>query len=310
MVSHWSRRIAGRAACSGSRSGADPPSLALIVMDPLAAPLSCPCVKGYAQRDYQRLADFLSRELGRPVELAYAESLAKGMEKLGGRADVVIGKRSVVLSDATRADVELEPVAALGNKDGTLYQTGLLVVHSGSTAQKPGDLKDFRIILGTADCDEKNAAARALLAEHGIQLPEEVETSAACSDGATIVVEAGATGNVATVISSYAKPLLEGCGTIKRGDLRVVGETKRVSFVVAFVAKGLPDREKLVGALLATPEEPLIRLALESKQAFVPEPDGLASAGSAENAAGTSEGSANAGRREPGASPTPTGPSR
>jgi outer membrane protein assembly factor BamB len=209
------------------------------------------------------------------------------MEKLGGRADLVIGKRSVVLSDATRADVKLEPIAALGNKDGTLYQTGLLVVHSGSAAEKLGDLKDFRIILGTADCDEKNAAARTLLAEHGLQLPEEVETSAACSDGATIVVEAGATGNVATVISSYAKPLLEGCGTIKRGDLRVIGETKAVPFVVAFVAKDLPDREKLVGALLATPDEPLIRLALESKQGFVPEPDLGQPADEAKNAAGS-----------------------
>ena len=26
------------------------PTLTLVVMDPLAAPLSCPCVKGYAQR--------------------------------------------------------------------------------------------------------------------------------------------------------------------------------------------------------------------------------------------------------------------
>ncbi len=270
------------------RAGAtEAPSLALIVMDPLAAPLSCPCVKGYAQRDYQRLADFLAKRLGRPVELAYAESLGKGMEKLGGRADIVIGKRSVVLADAARAQVKLEPVAALGNKDGTLYQTGLLVVYSSSTAQKPADLRDFRVILGTADCDEKNAAARALLAEHGVQLPAEVETSAACSDGATVVVEAGAAAKVATVISSYAKPLLEGCGTIKRGDLRVIGETKRVPFVVAFVAEGVADRGTLVEALLATPDEPLIRLALESKQGFVPEPDLSRPADEAKNAAGS-----------------------
>jgi outer membrane protein assembly factor BamB/ABC-type phosphate/phosphonate transport system substrate-binding protein len=275
------------------RAGAaEAPSLALIVMDPLAAPLSCPCVKGYAQRDYQRLADFLAKRMGRPVELAYAESLGKGMEKLGGRADIVIGKRSVVLSDAARAQVKLEPVAALGNKDGTLYQTGLLVVYSGSAAQKPADLGDFRVILGTADCDEKNAAARALLAENGVQLPAEVETSAACSDGATVVVEAGAAAKVATVISSYAKPLLEGCGTIKRGDLRVIGETKRVPFVVAFVAEGLADRGKLVEALLATPEEPLIRLALESKQGFVPEPDLSQPADEVKNAAGSESPSA------------------
>jgi len=38
----------------------------------------------------------------------------------------------------------------------------------------------------------------------------------------------------ATVISSYAQPLLEGCGTIKKGDLRVIGETDPMPFVVAF----------------------------------------------------------------------------
>jgi hypothetical protein len=34
----------------------DPAPLTMIVMDPLAAPLACPCVKGYAQRDYEKLA--------------------------------------------------------------------------------------------------------------------------------------------------------------------------------------------------------------------------------------------------------------
>src|SRR5262245_46785642 len=32
-----------------------PGSFVLVVMDPLALPLSCPCVKGYAQRDYDKL---------------------------------------------------------------------------------------------------------------------------------------------------------------------------------------------------------------------------------------------------------------
>ena len=175
-----------------SISSADEPrALSLIVMDPLAAPLSCPCVKGYAQRDYQRLADYLSRKLDRPVQVAFAESLAKGLEKTGGQADLVIGKRSVVLSDARRAGLQIEPLAALGNKDGKLNQCGLLVVRSDSPARTPADVKDFRLILGPADCDEKHAAARELLTQHGIELPEQVETSVACSDGATIVVEAG-----------------------------------------------------------------------------------------------------------------------
>lgn len=252
-------------------SGEEPQALRLVVMDPLAAPLSCPCVQGYAQRNYQRLADYLARKLERPVQLAFAESLAKGLEKVGGRADLVIGKRSVIMADAQRAGLTFQPLAALGNKDGKLTQAGLLVVRGDSPAQSPADLRDFRMILGPDDCEEKHGAARELLAQHGVSLPAEVEISGACSEGATIVVEAGAAGRVATVISSYAKPLLEGCGTIKKGDLRVIGETKPVPFIVAFAATDLPDLPRLREALLATRDEPLIRLALESKQGFVTE---------------------------------------
>ena len=43
----------------------DQQALIVVVMDPLAAPLSCPCVKGYAQRDYKKLAAHFERELDR-----------------------------------------------------------------------------------------------------------------------------------------------------------------------------------------------------------------------------------------------------
>jgi outer membrane protein assembly factor BamB len=52
--------------CGAAMSGGaeEPRAFSLIVMDPLAAPLSCPCVKGYAQRDYQKLADYDQDTLG------------------------------------------------------------------------------------------------------------------------------------------------------------------------------------------------------------------------------------------------------
>ena len=36
-------------------------SLTIVVMDPLSKPLSCPCVEGYAQREYKALAAFLEK---------------------------------------------------------------------------------------------------------------------------------------------------------------------------------------------------------------------------------------------------------
>ena len=57
----------------------------------------------------------------------------------------------------------------------------------------------------------------------------------------------------AAVISSYAEPLLEGCGSIKKGDLRVVGQTQPVPFVTALVSDELdPAMQKQVLLSLIT----------------------------------------------------------
>src|SRR4051794_20223593 len=75
--------------------------LTVVVMDPLAAPLSCPCVKGYAQRDYQKLAAQLEKDLGRPVKVFFAETLTDALKKKSdGKADLIIGKDSVVRAGA------------------------------------------------------------------------------------------------------------------------------------------------------------------------------------------------------------------
>ncbi|HEY2250391.1 MAG TPA: PhnD/SsuA/transferrin family substrate-binding protein [Planctomycetaceae bacterium] len=253
---------------------ADNKSLIVVVMDPLAAPLSCPCVKGYAQRDYKKLAGYLERELDRPVKVFFNESLVAALEqKTAGRADIVIGKRSVVAAEAGEAKLALKPILALSGKDGSTTQTGLIVVPSRDPAQTVADLKNYRIIFGPAECEEKHAAAVELLAKNGVAVPADVETCAACSDGATTILEAGANVRAATVISSYAAPLLEGCGTIKKGDLRVVGTTKAVPFVAAFVSEKLGSDEQaaIEKALLAVAEEPVLLLALETKAGFVAE---------------------------------------
>src|SRR5712672_3375499 len=80
---------------------AEPAPLTVVVMDPLALPLSCPCVAGYAQRDYDKLGKFLEGQLGRPVKVEFAETLAGALEKkTQGKADLVIGKYSVVQAGA------------------------------------------------------------------------------------------------------------------------------------------------------------------------------------------------------------------
>lgn len=253
----------------------DSAKLTLVVMDPLAAPLSCPCVKGYAQRDYDQLGKYLEGQLGRPVAVAYSDSLAKALkDKTSGKADIIIGKRSVVLADAKANQLSVTGVASLTGKDGLTTQTGLIVVPKNDPAKTVADLKGYRIIFGTPECDEKYAAPLDLLKQHRVPAPSKLETCAACSDGATTILELGPNVRAATVISSYAAPLLEGCGTIQKGDLRVVGTTAPVAFIDAFVADAVSpaDRTAIQKALLKLVEHPPLLVALETQKGFVATP--------------------------------------
>jgi ABC-type phosphate/phosphonate transport system substrate-binding protein len=245
----------------------------LVVMDPLAKPLSCPCVEGYAQRDYEQLAKLLSAELGREVKVAFNESLKVALERdTGGRADIVIGKHSVVQSDGQKLGLQLTPRLALTGKDGQTKMTGLFVVPATDPATKIADLKDYRIIFGSEECDEKFTAAIASLKAHKVELPpSKPETCKACSEGATTILALGEGAKAATIISSYAAPLLEGCGTIKKGDLRMIGTTAPVRFIEAFVSEALPpaQQQAIEAALLKAGTRPDLLKALETKNGFV-----------------------------------------
>lgn len=242
-------------------------------MDPLAAPLSCPCVEGYAQRKYEKLAEYLEPLLGQPVRLTFSESLSVALKgKAENRADLIIGKDSVVRADAKSVNLKVTALASLTGKDGATAQTGLFVVPAADPAKKVGDLAGYRIFFGAPECDEKYVAAFDLLRSQGVPVPDKIETSAACSDGACKSLELGAGVRSAAVISSYAKPLLEGCGTVKKGALRVVGETKPVPFITAFASETLPadQRDRLANLLLLAGTKPEVCAALETLLGFVP----------------------------------------
>ncbi|HYO23705.1 MAG TPA: PQQ-binding-like beta-propeller repeat protein [Lacipirellulaceae bacterium] len=273
VLGAWAFQGAVASAAEGAEGAGAP--FSMVVMDPLAAPLSCPCVAGYAQRKYEVLGEYLSEQLHRPVTVTFAESIASALEREGvDEVHLVIGKDSVVRAHGKKLDLGVRRLARLTGKDGKTTQTGLVVVRAADAAQAVADLHGHRILYGPAECDEKFGAARRLLAEAGVPLapPDEAETSAACSDGACTIIDWGDRIRGAAVISSYAAPLLEGCGTIKKGDLRVVGETKPVAFVAAFATNRLDEAERnaLRDALLASSKEPGMLTALESMLGVVP----------------------------------------
>ena len=267
--------VAGAALAAENAPETTPDGLLMVVMDPLALPLSCPCVEGYAQRNYEKLAEYLSEQLGQPVRVTFSESLVKAQEKEpNAKVHLVIGKDSVVRHDSAALNMASTPLAQLTGKDGATTQTGLILVRSADKAQTVSDLKGYRILFGNAECDEKFAAARTMLEKFAVDVPaaEDSETFASCSDGATKIIEWGDSQKAAAVISSYAAPLLEGCGTVQKGDLRVVGETAPVPFVVAFATEHADAKlqKQMQAALLDMANNPELLEAIETLVGFVP----------------------------------------
>lgn len=260
------------AATQAPTAAQDKTPLTVVVMDPLALELSCPCVKGYAQRDYNLLGKHLEKHLGRPVKVHFAESIAAGQKKAGGPAHLVIGKESVIRHESGAIAFKLTPLASLTGKDGKTTQTGLFVVAADDKALSAADLKGYRILFGPDNSDEKHTAPLSLLRELEVAVPKTLETCNSCSDGALKILDLHRGGvKAAAVISSYAQPLLEGCGTIKKGEIRVVGETDPVPFVVAFVNDSVPaqDRSAIQQALLQVGGDAKLCTALETKRGFV-----------------------------------------
>lgn len=256
-----------------SRAADKTSELTLVVMDPMALELSCPCVKGYAQRNYTKLGEHLTKQLGRPVKVHFADSLTSALKiKTAGKADVIVGKDSVVRAGAKANKLDVVPVASLTDKEGKTTQTGLWVVAGKDPALSVADIKGYDLIFGFEDAAEKYSAALALLKEFEVKVPDKLATCGSCSDAAAKILESVKAGKkTAAVISSYAQPLLEGCGTVKKGDLRVIGETEPVPFVTAFANAGLSaeDRAAIQQALLSVAKDAELCKVMETKKGFV-----------------------------------------
>jgi outer membrane protein assembly factor BamB/ABC-type phosphate/phosphonate transport system substrate-binding protein len=262
----WLFHLYRRVSTPPAGAGGEP--LRIVVMDPLCKQLACDCVEGYAQRDYAALALFLEERLGRPVGLSYGANLRDILQFNPGKIDLIIGKSSVVLYDAAEAAQSIRPIARLTNRNGTTNTFGLFVVRRDDTATKIIHLENRKILFGPRYDRENHEAALLALAEHEVRLPRKAETASSSGSAALAVVEGEAD---ATVVSSYELPLLEGCGTLDPGALRVIGQTEPVPFVTVFATTKVDGEAEraVVTALLAVKTRPPLLKALESKAGFV-----------------------------------------
>jgi len=233
----------------------------MLVLDPLAAKNACACVAGYAQRDYDAFAGYLGEALKTPVCPQFGSALA-------GQPAIVIGKQTSIEYAAKALGLKLTRVAMLTDLKGGAKLHGLFVVRAKDPAKSIADLKGRKIIFGPADSGEKHAAAIAALKKAGVPVPEKIETRDTCNQSAAEVAENHA--DVA-VVSSYAMPLLEGCGTIGKGELRIIGRTADVPFIALYVtskfpAETLPELQK---ALEKVASDSHLLDKLESAKGFI-----------------------------------------
>lgn len=244
-----------------------PRSLTLLVMDPLAEPLSCACVPGFGQRQYDRLAKFLSAELERPVDVVFEESLGLGKKRARKRIDFIIGKRSMVEFDAKREKTQIRRMAQLTDRDGKTTVQGAFVVKRDSSIRNLDDLKGRKLLFGPKADAETNAAAVQTLAQAKL---EKLTTEIAGSIEAGVYAVSDGEAD-ATVITDYLPPLLEGCGKIAKGELRIIATTKPIPFVEVFAAEHITaDEEQPVRkALERVRRNADLLKVLESKKGFL-----------------------------------------
>jgi len=265
-----------------------PEPLLLIVMDPLSKELACACVKGYGQRDYRKLAAQLERAIKQHFRIEFSDDLTESMVGVGpGREVIVIGDRSLVEHGAKTAALKCHPTCELTGLDGDTMLTASFVARSDDPAKTLNDLSGRIVFFGVAVADEKHAAGLAALAAAGVEPATKTENRASYSDAVLDMMDSQLSPPPVAVIPSYALRLLEGCGSVKPGSLKVIGTTQHVPFITVFVADSIPTdkEEKILKTLLGIKGDAKLLKAMESRDGFKPgkgqEPGGpKASAGS------------------------------
>jgi outer membrane protein assembly factor BamB/ABC-type phosphate/phosphonate transport system substrate-binding protein len=247
--------------------------IVLMVMDPLAKELACACVKDYGQRDYRKLAAYLQAALGRAVVVEFSDDLAETLAVVGKTREViVVGERSLVTHGAQRAELKVRPVCELSGIDGSTTDAALFVARAGDPAKDLKAVSGRKVFVGLAEADEKRAVTLTVLRDADLKPPAELQSRPTASTAALDVLDSSASPPPVAVIPSYMLPMLEGCGSVKKGDLKVIGRTTPVPFITVFLSDSIAAETQaaICDKLLSVKGDPELLKQIESRDGFKP----------------------------------------
>ena len=247
---------------------AEEPPVRVVVMDPLALPLSCSCVDGVGQRRYDKLAAHLEQATGRQFKLTFEESLDLALRRIRSKPDFIIGKDAMVRFDAKRLKLTVTPLADLTDRDGRTTQRGVFLVRTGDPAKRLADLSGRAVMLGPVEEAETHQAAKAALLQARLAKPAKLDSAGAVDSGALALTD----GEVAAaVVPDYLPPLLVGCGKVEPDAVRVLAKTPPVPGVRLFRTGTTDDAlaKRVAAEVTALAKRKELLAALESARGFV-----------------------------------------
>lgn len=261
--------LLGAGSMRGAASSKTP--VVMVVMDPLAKELACACMQGYGQRDYRKLAARLEAALKQEVSIEFSDDLAQTMKVIErGQGVIVIGEASRVSKGAMQAGLKARAVSELTDSNGDTVMNGVIVGQAKDKARELKDLAGRKVFFGLADTDANQLALKEALQAAGLKDPLPQEKRGQYTDAALDVLDSTEEVLPVAVIPSYALRLLEGCGSVKPGELRVLGKTRAVPFITVFLNEHIkPEQEKkIVGSLLTLKDDPKLLKLMESRDGF------------------------------------------
>ena len=254
-------------------SGKDAQPILFVVLDPLAKELACACVKGYGQRDYRKLTAKLESALKQPVSVEFSDDLTETLKlATPGQEVIVAGEQSRVAQDSKKAGLKSHPICELTDPDGGTSIVGSFVVRAGDSAKELKDISGRKLLFGLADTEQNHSAVQAALRTAGVESGIKSEKRDAYNTAALDVLDSSSAPPPVAVIPGYGPRLLEGCGSVKRGEIRVIGQTQPLPFIAVFVADNVSaeKREKIQKTLLDVKSDAKLLNAIESRDGFKP----------------------------------------